>query len=1520
MPLNDFIQKAKGLGLSKEQVMEFVQKKIDKVRQEGVIRGIDPDVIEEKIHEKLIPQPIEYNTDPADFVNNVVGDFAEPFKPVQKTGWEGEAMTPNEVVQASKPDTETTPFPDAVTIPEYSPIKEGAIAAAKTGVNMVLGSPRTASGLLTDYGIKAPLDIIGGAAQQTAEAGKQLAEKTIGQGTVTDLLNRFQKSTESGINQVKGVADTVQGLIYHNTPQFGGPEPIPEPQVGGSTEIMPMDTELRETPKEQAPDPSGYNKFSEAAKGLALMPYNAIYNTITAGRNAVYQLTGDEAYGPLPDQREILDQMAKDPDRAFADILAGIAPVFGVAAKVQARLADANAPIRVTPNNLAKFEQTASKPVREMTPFERLNAQVVLDNAISQNPDIIKNNPMLLQTWNELRTGVGPILESVQKSKALVESTLYDLYKNKVKETTEGMATAKTNKANVERGLYPEQPPTIEEKAAELGLTTKAEVQQMAKELYGRDLTREEAAMFRDNAADITRSKAAPTMDVPKEPTPVKTPGSLLRDIKTQRTMPFPEVQPEEAPPVLTEPKSEPALVRSPATLLEDAKKRRESPLIGMNGIGTVQNLYDRFMNPPPEKGQFVDETIKETPPPAKPMTFKELFKREMNKNTPKIGMFGAGTLQDLLFGTKPNDLSKAMGTANKEMYDAKSKGTELMNTIRDTAESQKPTNWDDFRTSFVSTFNPAIKRFKQAGLYDAPYSENKSQYSLDDLNYIQPVLQTFVQQTMKTIQDGLKGTGLNIANFDNFMDAENVLANRSKMKNPFPLDFYDRVLQEYTPEELATMRSVKDNFFNLWQKHVVDALEQAGSEGAYLANHIRNNRDYVTMKTQNLLDKDFAKHYGETSAKIYESEGMTGKNMPVIESTITKGMALITSAKITEAKRDFVDFMQQNFPQDVVLPNPNQEFAPPGYEALAYNHNGSPVKVYLPKDTVKMFSDIQQSSGGTLVGKFNNLFKNLWIDYSPVFKARNIIRDTWAATYQMPGLWNTIKHVWNMNPAMAALDPQNPWRSAFKVMFGMDDAQYNEMMRQGMLMPDTDYGDMNQPGVSGLERVSKRFKADMEGLRNKSAMSKLVSPLTKIANFATLYMFDPEVGKALENVNKMSAFKVLKDTGLHPKELAYMIRRIGSPAFMEKGNLFRTAGNPLLAVKDLVMFMNPAIQGFRADKYFFKKDPIGFTTKVIGTLALPSIALGMAMNGPNKELYDSIPDYDKFNYFNIIWGTDKDNNPLYFKLTMPQSFKPIHRMIMLAFGQSKEFATQFVKNLMDEMPNFSPAASIGFDMAKYAVSSEPPSDIMGRAVMPEDVWKAGNYDEDKKFTGRKAIGFGKYLFNQYGPGSLVRLNMDSKSTKTPKQIAADMLEPIGLEKYADDLAPLIGYANKAGISTTRVPLLGAFFQKGTQRAEKTINAAFADTEQEKAQKHLTQQDAVTKLLKGQKDLTQREKASLTPKVIENAILRTKFKNEPNDKVQFRLRLLQAKDDPILFKNLYLQGIKDGFIKAGGKK
>ena len=794
----------------------------------------------------------------------------------------------------------------------------------------------------------------------------------------------------------------------------------------------------------------------------------------------------------------------------------------------------------------------------------------------------------------------------------------------------------------------------------------------------------------------------------------------------------------------------------------------------GMFGGATMQNAYEKI-EPTLKKG--ADLLFKKGKQAYEAATRNADVTRDMGRVVditekegkpveteaplrPRIGMFGAGTLQDIyekIVGKKQTSNEKiTIGDPNiaKKIDDAYDATDKIEMDSQKEAANLRQTVGGAVRQSMVDLFAPYLDLVKKD-----PARYEQALKKLHDVFYIPSEVEGFLNDYRDQILAPIKKAGKTYRDYSAYRMAKWTLTGRAKVKSKLTLSEAQQFIDSIDPQTRKLFEDITTNFHEKTWKPMLKLLEDSGLKDDKVINFIMDKENYSPFFPAKQMGLSYGSREYKPSGEIFKltEKGYEGDIQDVLTSLMQKGISMLTHANINMAKLEGIDILKTMAPKIITkakqsfkgikklkdsngnkIEVPIMEFDEPAAGSqmalMTVREDGEAKGYYVPQQFAEAFDNAlgDPASFADALRYFSQLtqsIKNVWIDYNPPWQIFvNAMRDIPAAAIEMPGFKKPVKFLGKViKKAPAAVGDYIPFfGDVLQQITGYDrnqfDKQVTQMLKDKKLLSSKDVQHLGDYEITVFDRIQNAFDSFPKDGESQSFLQGMKA-----------------FGKDIERLTKTAFDETLQESGEYtPDEIVNMTRRGGSSAFAVRGG-----GVLNSAIKIPMMFYNAMKEGWRAGKYFYQKDPVGFTIKAsvpLGIFAFGAAAAAGAFGDEWKKAYLAIKKSDRENKLTFPLWWKENGNIKYMALSVPQFLKPFMIMINEFASSNPSLADGFADALSNEMPSLNPILDIGKSLLAYG-SNKPPVDRFGNPIMTQDQWTAGGSE--------KAIAMLKSISNQ---------------------------------------------------------------------------------------------------------------------------------------------------------------------------
>lgn len=493
------------------------------------------------------------------------------------------------------------------------------------------------------------------------------------------------------------------------------------------------------------------------------------------------------------------------------------------------------------------------------------------------------------------------------------------------------------------------------------------------------------------------------------------------------------------------------------------------------------------------------------------------------------------------------------------------------------------------------------------------------------------------------------------------------------------------------------------------------------------------------------------------------------------IFSTFEKNLSIINAVEINNAKQEVVKFYQESLPEDI--------------KELGFRMGANKQKIFDKVSNSNLYGEIILYDNGVQKAyQVDKLVADIFTyNQSPV--SSNFVLNSLRFMAKIPRaafinfnigfqisnfFFRDFQRYYRNNPFTSAFSPLKLPRqlknylkaipTAYRIVKGENNASIEEMRKARVIIEDSIFNLETRLKEIPDSRVKmqKAFEARF-GMENSKDANLLVKMFAPFFNAFTA------TGEIAETIPKVAGYLEYQDykkrlgskAKFNDQEAFAIIRnRLGSPNYQNKAGLNAEASS-------IMLFYNAIKEGILSDIEAVMDKKTRVNTLVnIGVLLLPAIyniMQGMGeMGDEDKELMDSISEYDKRNYNILLLGRAKNGKAIYLRLPLSDSERTLRAIAyeMASKGEGDDFH-DYVKSMSsvfttvtEAVPGFNPVLKSLFDTKTYLSGENIWDSFYQDTVFTEEEMAVGGEQKLMKFL--------KYIGKNMG-GNLVM----SKSEKT---------------------------------------------------------------------------------------------------------------------------------------------------------
>ncbi|MDR1280277.1 MAG: hypothetical protein LBK99_05600 [Opitutaceae bacterium] len=409
---------------------------------------------------------------------------------------------------------------------------------------------------------------------------------------------------------------------------------------------------------------------------------------------------------------------------------------------------------------------------------------------------------------------------------------------------------------------------------------------------------------------------------------------------------------------------------------------------------------------------------------------------------------------------------------------------------------------------------------------------------------------------------------------------------------------------------------------------------------------------------------------YGEgVTAKLFHGVGFFGQIRSPFLALVQKSFSLNVFIRRQMALKSMVRFLEAEHP-DLIRQADRQwdgrhwafrEIDQGEVTTIYIVESGKSNAYHVPKwyaDQVftKSFQEIRSIK---FVNRSISWFKAMKTELNPGFWPFNFIRDMGGSALNVRGGWKLVRYLPRAYMAARAIAKMKP------------NALADEALRRGMFITSANFRDEDIGNSTRVDKILARYGQSPLLLRK---MTRDMSGWDRVLNvLARAWHGYASFGKRLERTVKISGMLHVDNQAQYKnlpewKKQRIVLERIGSPDFLERGELASLADMGML-------FYNPWVQGIHAAVTSIREDPVHTSLKYAAFMGVPAMALVLFEYGllslglPEDEEDDlrekmrSIPENDKRRGWVLpLWWSDREQKKVaYLVLPMPDQMRSAH-------------------------------------------------------------------------------------------------------------------------------------------------------------------------------------------------------------------------------------------------------------------
>lgn len=835
------------------------------------------------------------------------------------------------------------------------------------------------------------------------------------------------------------------------------------------------------------------------------------------------------------------------------------------------------------------------------------------------------------------------------------------------------------------------------------------------------------------------------------------------------------------------------------------------------------------------------------------PKFYKSFFEYLDQKPEVKDAYFD---LQEILSHDRET-LIKLRRERTREMFDrADYKADELQKVKEEERQLKARDYWHKFTYAVRSINQPIydkVNQLQRAGEF-VPDDENPK-YLLSGRNYLAGRVKAEFEEKIAPVMKDLEKVGIDWKTFGEYLLYERINAgDRSEFANPqgiLPKDATERIdaLKAYYGENFKVLQENADKF----RSFLKEIAEEAYNEGMFskeLFDLFKGNDKYVPFQVVEYMENN-------VSWKVKGQVGTLKDINNPANSLILKAVSTIKAIENQKMRVATFKMLEEHFPKEIKEAETQftgraqrpMEAREDGKDMVTYYKDGKMHGKIVDQYIAKALEKDSISNNRALMTVLSpisylnqKLFRPLFVIYNPGWIPFNFIRD--------------YIRFWKNTPGLSFIGAAKRYGQAFRAakvrVFGAKadnqaEAEAADLIRkmERERMLSVTWNDI----LSGQSEEDAQIEAVMQKLglaEQKKEIPSIYKPFEKILRrFGIIQVIQGirKVGDLVETLPKVAGYYELEGK-MPPEQMREFIRKnVGSPDFLEKGNLTPATNN-------IFLFSNAMIQAVSADA-FIATNPTtrsGFWFKTAKLIYVPKILMFAALMGafgePLKKLFEDVSEYDMTNYFIIPMGRDsKNGKTIYLRIPMDETSRLLGAVLwkgMRATSNDQNLA----RDVMDvaslfggQLPSLTPSISAPIAAFQFATGQNPYDSFRGRPVLTDEEMEAGGMYALKPFLLWEFQQMGGNIFTKFYSGEQTPTEKSSGEKFLSLPILSNIvgrfikISDYGqLEKYREKLYEIRG--EKAGERIEENILINDYlkkYQAGEGEAVELANDLIAD-------------------------------------------------------------------------------------------
>ncbi len=568
-----------------------------------------------------------------------------------------------------------------------------------------------------------------------------------------------------------------------------------------------------------------------------------------------------------------------------------------------------------------------------------------------------------------------------------------------------------------------------------------------------------------------------------------------------------------------------------------------------------------------------------------------------------------------------------------------------------------------------------------------------------------------------------------------------------------------------YADETLDTLRArIGEEKFNALEQaaHAYTDLrwhmvQEAFDVGIYPERVRKNFEENKYNYSKFVAQQYISDHVGAT---VKRQIGFSGEIENPWISTLKMDATLIRLITVQKARQGLVNFLGEFYPEEIEEAKPQvptdvissyEDRSARNQGMIEIMRDGKMVPFYVDKYIADAVNNASPE-GLDSIARWYKYFHQAWwkiiILYNLGFGAWGNIGRDFLSNYSLLPLETTLgpKDLWQLAKSYAKAAPH-----AWRWMRHAEDAEVQGMIdNYEWFVPMTKIVDAQTDSYHLL--LQKAGVIDIKGEVRWPMLRKVMDVLSKplkVLGFIT------EFGDLL---GKVAGHEIRVAAGEKGKDLAFKMRRYtGTPAWYRKGRWTGTTNGiwPFsnIFLQGWIRTWDTATEPSTRSGYWLRTMKVlslKLTMKILfsGAGGLLAYIVGKELADKITKAWKKITPYMQRNYFPILLGIGKDDQPFYLSVPLAEDQRLISgvldSMIDAVAEKDPWMLQDIVQFVTNQFPSFNPLIQIGSAWGQYyGLNRNPTDSYRGLPLMPDQVFKAKDWEANWKLI--------QFTMNQLG-------------------------------------------------------------------------------------------------------------------------------------------------------------------------